>query len=157
MPEDILICLGARRAELETTIQRYLAEREAIDAYIASHRKLDELNLFEKLDLKFGSAEATPRPEQAKTPYQSVVFCRVKIIELRRPLTIHELQQFVTDEGFVISTPKPVATLSARLRDHADKLGFIFLPRHGWWLNHLPYAPASYYPNPPTGEGSHAG
>jgi hypothetical protein len=110
---------------------------------------LDELKLFEKLDLKFGSAEATPGPEQAKTPYQSVVFCRMKIIELRRPLPIHELHQFVTDDGFVIDTPKPKSTLGARLRDHADELGFIFLPKHGWWLNHLPYPPASYYPNPP--------
>jgi hypothetical protein len=149
--------LGARRAELENAIQRYLAERDAIDSYIASHRKLDELKLFEKLDLKFGSAEATPGPEQAKTPYQSVVFCRMKIIEFRRPLSIHELHQFVIDGGFVIDTPKPKSTLGARLRDHADELGFIFLPKHGWWLNHLPYPPASYYPNPPTGDGGHAG
>jgi len=72
MPEDILIYLGARRAELENAIQRYLAERDAIDSYIASHRKLDELKLFERLDLKFGSAEPTPGPEQAKTPIRAL-------------------------------------------------------------------------------------
>jgi len=153
MPEDILIYLGARRAELENAIQRYLAERDAIDSYIASHHKLDELKLFERLDLKFGSAEPTPGPEQAKTPYQSVVFCRTKIIELRRPLSIHELHQCVTDGGFVIDTPKPKSTLGARLRDHADELGFIFLPKHGWWLDHLPLSTGFVLPESPNRRG----
>ena len=72
MPDNILINLGARRAELEAAIQRQLIERDAIDSFLSSYKKLDELRLLERAGLKTATAKSSIAPEEEKTPYQSM-------------------------------------------------------------------------------------
>jgi hypothetical protein len=151
MPDSILLTLNTRRAEIETVIQRCLAEQDLIDTILVSYRKLGEIQLLNKESSEAVKVACPSRLGPEKTPYQSALFCRSKIIEANRPLTIDELYQLTVNDGFVIATPKPKYTLGARFRDHSKTVGFTFLPKHGWWLNHLPYPPASFYPNFSTG------
>jgi hypothetical protein len=93
-----------------------------------------------------------PAPERRRKPASkaevlaSVKAARDVIGQHNQPVKMTALFQDVAARGFIFSTPKPIVTFSARVRDYRKIVGLTYLDGCGWWLTERPYPPANYVP-----------
>jgi hypothetical protein len=90
--------------------------------------------------------ERRGKPASKAEVLASVKAARDVIGQQNRPVQMGPLFQDIVARGFVISTPKPVSTFAARVRDYRKVVGLTYLDGCGWWLAERPYPPANYAP-----------
>jgi hypothetical protein len=128
----------ARRAEAAT-------ELASIDVFLATYCKMVALK--PGLEPSISGSINQPQLQVESVAFDSVMAARRRIEDVGTPLRLAKLFNYVTNNGFTITTPNPSSTFSARLRDHGARIGLVFLNKgHGWWLADRPYAPAGYFP-----------
>jgi hypothetical protein len=99
------------------------------------------------------SAASAPAPEQQRKPASkaeviaSVKAAREVIGQHNHPVPIGILFKEISARGYVVSTPRPLLTYGARLRDNRRTIGLTYLEGFGWWLVERPYLPANYAPS----------
>jgi hypothetical protein len=154
MSEESLQIAFARFTEITAVLVKAVHDLSEVGAFIHGHYKIIGTHTFNGACSSEQSAfkNEGPPEDRSKTNHfnnevaKSVDVAREIVNASGKPLMLAQLFHQVRARGYLVNTRDPQKTYSARLRDHADRVGLIYLRGHGWWLKERPYIDGNYVP-----------